>query len=173
MARVPYVDVAKDAINIRRALANSPAAAQKNTALAMYIRHDSKLDARLREMAILQVGYSARCAYEYAHHVELGREFGVSDDDIRAIADETAGRPTKLEPLTKAVLRAAREMTDGIGISDATFAALKPQLSNELLVDLVLAIAFYNATVRILESLKVDVEPEYQHYLQDFPLPPR
>ena len=35
MARVPYVDVAKDAINIRRALANSPAAAQKNTALAI------------------------------------------------------------------------------------------------------------------------------------------
>jgi alkylhydroperoxidase family enzyme len=173
MARVPYVDVAKDAINIRRALANSPAAAQKNTALAMYIRNDSKLDARLREMAILQVGYSARCAYEYAHHVELGREFGVSDDDIRAIADETAGRPTKLEPLTKTVLRAAREMTDGIGISDTTFAALKPHLSNELLVDLVLAIAFYNATVRILDSLKVDVEPEYQHYLQDFPLPPR
>jgi alkylhydroperoxidase family enzyme len=172
MARVPYVDL-KDAINIRRALANSPAAAQKNTALAMYIRHDSKLDARLREMAILQVGYSARCAYEYAHHIELGREFGVSDDDIRAIADETAGRPTKLEPLAKAVLRAAREMTDGIGVSDATFAALKPQLNNEHLVDLVLAIAFYNATVRILESLKVDLEPDYQHYLQDFPLPPR
>jgi alkylhydroperoxidase family enzyme len=139
----------------------------------MYIRHDSKLDARLREMAILQVGYSARCAYEYAHHIELGREFGVSDDDIRAIADETAGRPTKLEPLAKAVLRAAREMTDGIGVSDATFAALKPQLNNEHLVDLVLAIAFYNATVRILESLKVDLEPDYQHYLQDFPLPPR
>lgn len=173
MARVPYVDVAKDAINIRRALANSPVAAQKNSALAMYIRNESKLDARLREMAILQVGYSARCAYEYAHHVEIGREFGVSDDDIRAIADDTAGRPTKLEPLAKMVLRAAREMTDGIGISDATFAALKQHLDNERIVDLVLAIAFYNATVRILESLKVDVEPDYQRYLQEFPLPPR
>jgi alkylhydroperoxidase family enzyme len=172
MARVPYVDI-KDAINIRRALANSPAAAQKNSALAMYIRHESKLDARLREMAILQVGYSARSVYEYAHHIEIGREFGVSDDDIRAIADDTAGRPTKLDPLTKTVLRAAREMTDGIGMSDATFAALQPHLDNERIVDLVLAIAFYNATVRILDSLKVDLEPECQHYLQEFPLPPR
>ena len=118
MARVPYVDL-KDAINIRRALANSPVAAQKNSALAMYIRNESKLDARLREMAIFQVGYSARCAYEYAHHIEIGREFGVSDDDIRAIADDTAGRPTKLEPLAKSVLRAAREMTDGTAMSDA------------------------------------------------------
>jgi hypothetical protein len=24
-----------------------------------------------------------RSPYEYSHHVELGREFGVSDDDIR------------------------------------------------------------------------------------------
>jgi alkylhydroperoxidase family enzyme len=170
MARVPYVEV-KDAINIRRALANSPAAAKKNSDLAMYIRHESKLDARLRELAILQVGYSARCAYEYAHHIEIGREFGVSDDEIRALADDTAGKPTPFDPLAKLVLKAAREMTDGTAISDATFAALKQQMSNEHLVDLVLAIAFYNATVRILDSLKVDVEPEYQHYLQEFPLP--
>ena len=71
------------------------------------------------------------------------------------------------------MLRAAREMTDGTAMSDATFATLKQHMSNEHIVDLVLAIAFYNATVRILDSLKVDVEPDYQHYLQEFPLPPR
>jgi len=170
MARVPYADI-KDSINIRRALANSPAAAKKNSDLAMYIRHESKLDARLRELAILQVGYSARCAYEYAHHIEIGREFGVADDEILAIADDTAGKPTKLDPVAKLVLKAAREMTHGTGMSDATWAGLKQHLSDEHMVDLVLAIAFYNATVRILDSLKVDVEPEYQHYLQEFPLP--
>ncbi len=170
MARVPYVEL-KDSINIRRALANSPMAAKKNSELAMYIRHESKLDARLRELAILQVGYSARCAYEYAHHVEIAREFGVSDDEIRAVADDTAGKPSTLDPVANLVLKAAREMTDGTAISDATFAGLKQHMTNEHLVDLVLAIAFYNATVRILDSLKVDVEPEYQHYLQEFPLP--
>ena len=34
------------------------------TGLAMYIRHKSKLDARLRELAILQVGYLAKSPYE-------------------------------------------------------------------------------------------------------------
>jgi alkylhydroperoxidase family enzyme len=172
MARVPYADI-KDGINIRRALANSPKAAEKNSALAMYIRHESKLDPRLREMAILQVGYTARCVYEYAHHIELSRGFGVSDDDIRAIADESAGKPTRLDPLTKAVLRAAREMTVGTAIEDATWGLLKQTLDDERAVDLVLAIAFYNATVRILDSLKVDLEPEYRRYLEEFPLPPR
>lgn len=184
MARVPYLD-AKDMpaeqravlgekpINIRRALANSPNAARQNSALAMYIRHSSKLDPRLRELAILQVGYSTRCAYEYVHHIEIGREFGVTDDDIRAVADETAGRPTKLDPLSKAVLRASREMTTDLGISDETYAVLRTSLDNERIVDLVIAIGFYNSTVRILESLKVDLEPECRHYLEEFPLAPR
>jgi hypothetical protein len=35
----------------------------------------------------------------------------------------------------------------------------------------VIAIAFYNSTVRILASLKVDLEPEYRRYLEAFPLP--
>ena len=82
----------------------------------MYIRHKSKLDPRLRELAILQVGYLANSPYEYSHHVKIGREFGVSDDDIRAIGEETAGRPSKLDPLAKAVLRAAREMTQDLAM---------------------------------------------------------
>ena len=121
MARVPYLD-RKDVkpehqdllargINLYRALVHSPDGLRSFSALGHFIRHTSRLDPRLREMAILQVGYLARSPYEYSHHVEIGRDFGVSDDDIRAIGDETAGRPTKLEPLAKAVLRAAREMT--------------------------------------------------------------
>ncbi|HUZ71813.1 MAG TPA: carboxymuconolactone decarboxylase family protein [Stellaceae bacterium] len=184
MARVPYVDakdlpsgyadvVPPDALNIRRAMANSPEAARLHGALAMFIRHKSRLDPRLREMAILQVGYSSRCVYEYAHHVELARQFGVSDDDIRAVADDTAGRPTRLDALTRAVLKAAREMTTGIAMSDETHAVLKQSLDSERLVELVLAISIYNSTVRVLESLKVDLEPGYERYLEAFPLPAR
>jgi alkylhydroperoxidase family enzyme len=137
----------------------------------MYIRHKSKLDPRLRELAILQVGYLAKQPYEWSHHVKIGREFGVTDDDIRAIGEETAGRPTKLDPLAKAVLRGAREMTLDLAMSDATFAELEKALGREKLIDLALAIGFYNSVVRLLGTLQVDVEPEYQKYLQEHPLP--
>ena len=119
MARVPYLqqsdlppehqDILARPIALNRAMANSPSAAKAMTGLAMYIRHHSKLDPRLRELAILQVGYLARSPYEYSHHVKLGREAGVTDDDIRAINEETAGRPTKLDALSKTILRAARD----------------------------------------------------------------
>jgi alkylhydroperoxidase family enzyme len=181
MARVPYLD-RKDVkpehqdllargINLYRALVHSPDGLRSFSALGHFIRHTSRLDPRLRELAILQVGYLARSPYEYSHHVEIGRDFGVSDDDIRAIADETAGRPTRLDPLAKAVLRAAREMTTELAISDQTFAKLRRDLDHERLTDLVLTIGFYNGVVRILATMQIDVEDGYHKYLDEFPLP--
>ena len=44
-------------------------------------------------------------------------------------------------------------MTSDTKISDATFAALRKELDNERVVDLVIAIGFYNAVVRVLARL--------------------
>ena len=152
MARVPYLnqsdlaaehkDLLARNINLFRAMAHSPNGARAFHGLGEFIRHQSRLDPRLRELAILQVGYLTKSVYEYTHHIKIGRGFGVSDDDIRALAAETAGRPSKLEPLAKTVLRAAREMTAGFAIADATFAALQKEL---------------------------DHEPEYQQLIAEFP----
>jgi alkylhydroperoxidase family enzyme len=179
MARVPYLDQSdlaaehKDLlvrnINLFRAMVHSPNGARAFHGLGEFIRHESRLDPRLRELAILQVGYLTKSVYEYTHHIKIGRGFGVSDDDIRALAAETAGRPSGLEPLAKTVLRAAREMTQGFAISDETFTALKKDLDHERLTDLVLTIAFYNAVVRFLATMQIDNEPEYQKFLAEFP----
>jgi alkylhydroperoxidase family enzyme len=75
-----------------------------------YIRFKSKLDPRLRELAILQVGWMEKSEYEFTHHVKIGKEFGVTDADIRGMMAETEGTPSNLEPLAKAILKGAREM---------------------------------------------------------------
>jgi alkylhydroperoxidase family enzyme len=181
MARLPYLDrsdllpehqdlLARN-LNLYRALAHSPRAARALNTLARYIRDGSRLDPRLRELAILQVAYLTRSDWGFSHHVRIGREVEIPDDEIRAIADETAGRPTKFEPLAKAVLRAAREMTTGLSASDETFAVLREELDNERLTDLMVTIAFYNALVRLLATMRVDVEEDYLPYLDEFPLP--
>ena len=181
MARIPYLDVddlaeddkelLKRPINLHRALVNSPGAARKFGHVGSYIRFGSKLDPRLRELAILQVGYLTRSEYEYSHHIKIGRDFGVSDDDIRDMVTETEGRNSGLPALDRAVLRAAREMTEELRISDITFAKLESYLSPELLVDLTMVIAFYNAVVRMLDTLEIDVEDSYAPFLDEFPLP--
>ena len=93
----------------------------------------------------------------------------MSDEDIRAVAEETKGNATSLDALTQAVLRAAREMTQIFSATDSTFEVLKAHLDNESLTDIVLIISFYNAVVRFLETMQIDNEPEYQALLADFP----
>jgi alkylhydroperoxidase family enzyme len=180
MARVPYLektdlsadnqDLLKRRINLFQALVNSPNAARAFSGLGQFIRFGSKLDPRLRELAILQVGWLVRSPYEWSHHVKLGHDFGVSDDDVQALIDDTAGRPTKLDPMAKSVLLAAREMTTDGAMCDATFATLQAVMGNEQVVDLTITIAFYNAVVRVLATLQIDVEEDYMPYLRQFPL---
>jgi alkylhydroperoxidase family enzyme len=181
MARVPYLelsdlsaenqDLLKRRISLTQAMVNSPDAARAFGGLGQFIRFGSKLDPRLRELAILQVGWLARSPYEWSHHVKLGHDFGVSDDDIRALIDETAGRSTHLDDMAKTVLRASREMTQNGAMSDLTFATLQKALGNEQIIDLTVTIAFYNAVVRVLATLQIDVEDDYMPYLRKFPLP--
>jgi alkylhydroperoxidase family enzyme len=180
VARFPYLtkddiapehrDLLRD-INLSKLLVHSPNAARASNQGAMFTRHGSKLDPRLREMAIIQIGYSTGSVYEYAHHVQIGLGFGVSEADIRAIADDTAGKPTQLDALTRAALAAARELTHDIKLSDATFAVLRQHLDNERLIDLFYAISSYCGVVRLLAALQIDLEDEYRPYLEKFPLP--
>ena len=181
MARVPYLepsdlapadqDLLKRPITLFKALVNSPKAARAFHGLGDYIRYGSKLDMRLRELAILQVGWLARSPYEWSHHVKLGLDFGVTEADIQALIDDSAGKPTGLDALTLKVLRSAREITTNGDLSDASFAALQAELGNEKMVDLTITIAFYNAVVRVLATLRIDVEDDYLPYLHRFPLP--
>ena len=181
MARLPYLDaehlppeqreLLKRPINLTRLLVNSPGMARAFGGIGNFIRHKSTLDPRLRELAILQVGWLERSEYEFTHHVKIGREFGVTDDDIENLFLETEGKPSTLEPLVKAVLRGAREMTREIGMSEATFAEIKKELSNEHMTDLVLTIAFYCAVVRVLATMKIENEPQYKEVLKQYPIP--
>ena len=181
MARVPYLDVEDLAeadrdvlqrpIALMRALANNPAASRAFQRLGGWIRHSCALDPRLRELAILQVGYAARSPYEYSHHVKLGFDYGVSEADLRALAEESAGRDSGLPALDRAVLRAAREMHDDGAMAKATFDELAAALGVSQVIDLTVTIAFYCAVVRLLASLEIEVEPDYERYLRIVPLP--
>lgn len=157
--------------NITRAVANSPGVARLVAGMGAYLRNDSPLDPRLRELAILQVGYTTRSVYEWAHHVEIGTRFGLSREDILAIGLESEGEASHLEPLARTVLAAAREMTIEMTLAEETFAALRDAMALPALVDLLVAIGEYNGLVRVMAAIEIDLEPEYLPWMADFPLP--
>jgi alkylhydroperoxidase family enzyme len=179
MARLPYLDeedladedksIVARGMNLHRILAHSPEAARRYSGLARYMRFESGLDPRLREMAILQVGYLAKSPYDYSHHLRLGREVGVNGGDVKAIETETAGKDSGLPDLDRAVLRAAREMSEGVALNDGTYDVLHNHLSVAHIVDLLMVIAFYHGAVRLLGALEIDVEPAFQAELNAHP----
>jgi hypothetical protein len=65
----------------------------------------------------------------------------------------------------------ARILVRDPAMSEATFAEIKKELSDELMVDLVLTIAFYCAVVRVLATMKIDNEPYYKEVLKQYPIP--
>jgi alkylhydroperoxidase family enzyme len=181
MARLPYLeadqvapeyrDMLKRNTNLHKLMVNSPDMARAFNGVGNFIRFKSRLDPRLRELAILQVGWMEKSEYEFTHHVKIGKEFGVTDADIEGLMAETAGKTSAIEPLTKAILKGAREMVRDLAMSDTTFAEIKKELSDEHMTDLVLIIAYYCGVVRVLATMKIDNEPYYKEVLQQYPIP--
>jgi alkylhydroperoxidase family enzyme len=179
MARVPYLDekdVAPEdraifarGLNLYRVLAHSPKAARAFERFSKFLRYESRLDPRLRELAILQIGFLTHADYSFYGHIgHVSGDFAVSDADIRGMIADTKGEASDLEPLARDVLRAAREITRTAMISDEAFAPLEKAFAPEILVDLVSTMAFYNAAVRFIRSMKVDIEPHrMEQYLRN------
>jgi alkylhydroperoxidase family enzyme len=181
VARLPYLsaedldeshrELLSRPINLFRLLANSPGALKMWHQFGEWIRWDSVLDARLRELAILEVGYLASSDYEFSHHVKLGMDFGVTDEDLKGLAKLAAGEETHFSKLDLAVLGAARDLSNDIKLDQADFDYLAAELGNEATEDLVVIIGFYAMVVRVIAAVKLDVEPDYQGYLETYPLP--
>lgn len=181
MARVPYLGddelvepararVADNPIALYRALAGSPGGLDVFAGIGRWIRYGSTLDPRRRELLILAVGAAAGCDYEFAHHVKIGRDFGCSDEDIRGLLQAVREEPSTLGADEQVLVRAARECTLDGAITADTFALLAKSYDTERLVEIVLVLAHYAGVVRVLESLQIDLEPDFRHYLEAFPL---
>ena len=180
VARVPLLDeddldpadrdVLERPINLYRAAAHAPELARRYRELGRWFRYEGALDPRLRELAVLQVGFVAASPYEWSHHVHLGEQFGVSEEDVEAVVRESRGETSALGPLERAALELARTLTLEGRVPDELWARLAAQLDHSELVELCGVVAFYNMTVRLLAALEVDVEESYREPLERFPL---
>lgn len=111
----------------------------------------STLTDRLREIAVLRVALLAKCEYEWEHHVGMGRDAGLSDDDIAGIE---RGKAT--DELDRAVLSAVDELHRDDVVSDATWTALSAHLEEQQLMDLIFTIGCYSALAMAINSFGVE-----------------
>lgn len=157
-------------VHLYRAMVNAPGITRAFLALANQIRHRSRLDARLRELVILRVAWITRSAYEWSHHVRIGRDFGVTDADFGVVMQPETAPAGSAEA---AVLRAASEIAEGDGtLAEGTLALLHAHLAEDALTELLLTTSLYVGLARFIRAAGIEVEADYEAELAAFPLPP-
>ncbi|HDY81546.1 MAG: carboxymuconolactone decarboxylase family protein [Gammaproteobacteria bacterium] len=125
--------------------------------LAMHLVTTSTLDAKLREMVIMRVGFLTDCEYEWGQHVLMSESAGLTPDDHSRIKlGATAPGWTEVE---SAVLLVTDELIKETMISDKTWDLASAQLDTEQLTDLIFTIGQYNMLAMALNSLGVQREP--------------
>ena len=146
--------------NIFRALANAPVLLDAFLSYANALRDGSALSPKLRELAILTVGHTTDSEYEIAHHQSHGRKAGISREQLAAVPDVATSE--LFDDAERAVMALAKESTEKVQVSDATWAAAAQHLDERQLVELTLTIAWYNSGVRIMGLLDIDLEDSYR-----------
>lgn len=144
--------------HVHRIVANAPNLLRRFLGLANELRNGTQLDPRLRELALMTVGRITGAEYEFTHHWNISLKVGVRREQLEKLAEyETSPVFNDQE---RAVMRYAAETTSNVKVSDATFAALRGFLDNRRIMELAMNVAFYNAVVRILVPMGVELEPD-------------
>jgi len=146
--------------NIFRTLARHPALLRRWLVFGNHVLGKSTLPARERELAILRTGWLCRAEYEWGHHVAIGKQAGLSAEEIKRV---TLGAGAQgWQPWEAAVLRAADELLTDSFISDATWKALAQRYNEQQLIDLIFAVGQYKLVCMALNSLGVQLEEGYE-----------
>lgn len=111
------------------------------------------IPARERELAILRLALLARAPFEWCEHVDIGKVFGVTPEEIeRVIEGSDAAGWTEHEA---ALLRAVEELVGDHCMSDETWDTLAKTYSEKQMLEVPMLIGSYLMTALQQNSLKI------------------
>lgn len=139
--------------NALATLVRHPALTAKFLPFNTYLMTESTLPPRIRELVILRTAHHHSCDYEWRHHVALGAQVGLTDDDIVAARTGCAA-----DAFDQAVLAAVDEMHGQARIAPQTWAALGERLDDRQRMDLIFTAGGYGVLATALNTF--GVEPE-------------
>ena len=145
-------------LNIFRTLARAPKAYKRFMVWGGYILSDANaLSPRDRELVILLTGFNWQSGYEWAQHVRIGLDCGLTEEEISRIK-----RGPEAEGWSEgdqALLRATDDLTRDAFISDENWHRLSA-LSEKQRMDLVMTVAQYTQVSMMLNTFGVQLDED-------------
>ena len=145
-------------LNIFRTLAHAPKAFKRFMAWGGYILSDANsLSPRDRELVILRAGFNWKSGYEWAQHVRIGLDCGLTEVEIARI--KKGSDAPEWSDSDRALLVATDELTADAFISDATWETLG-EYSEKQRMDLVMTVAQYTQVSMMLNTFGVQLDED-------------
>lgn len=136
-----------------------PVVAEAMAGLLVALLENGRLDPRLRELAIMRIGWTTNSVYEWTQHWRVATNAGMTPEDIVGVRDWVAH--DTYGAIERAVLQATDETVLNGVISDSTWEHLRELLPDDAeLFELVMVINHWRMYSSVLRTLAVPLEDE-------------
>ena len=133
----------------------SPEMSRRAIPLFNYVRNESSLPQRVRELAMLVTARSMDCPYIWNAHAALGRQAGLSDELVNALRDDRPLPP--LSPEESAVVGYGRDLFQTRRVGDENFKAILELFGAQGLVELTTLMGYYTMLAFNANAVELDV----------------
>jgi len=117
---------------------------------------NGRLPARDRELLILRTAWNCRADYEWGQHVRIGRDAGLTTDEIDRVPSGPGARGWDRADAT--LLRAADELHLSSRVVDPTWAELASRYDERQLIEVCMVVGHYHLVAFTLNSLGVELD---------------
>jgi AhpD family alkylhydroperoxidase len=147
-------------LNVLGTLAHHPQLARAFHTFNGHVLFGTTLTPRQRELLVLRVATVRKCDYEWAQHVVLAADAGISADEV----DRVRAGPDApgWDPVDAALLQAVDELLRDAEVGDATWTALAGGLDEQQLMDLVFTVGAYDLLAMALKSFGVALDADLE-----------
>ena len=130
----------------------TPAISKAYFEFVLVEHENTSLSQRAREVVILTVGAVWQAPYELYAHRAVGRHVGLSDDEVRTLAE--GGLPKDLSDTEAVAHRVARALSVEHRLDDALYRDAEKLLGANGIMDAVILTGVYHVTCAILNAFE-------------------
>lgn len=151
------------AANVLGAMAHHPALAQAFYTFNGHLLNGTTLSARQRELIVLRVAAVKNSGYEWAQHLLLAEDAGLTDREIASVA---YGPDNPLwSELDAALVRSVDDVVREGGLSDSTWMVLAMHLDTAQILDVIHTVGGYLTLAAVIQSLDLQLEEDIREIL--------
>ena len=143
-------------INIFGVLSHHPGLLKRFNRFAGWMLHRGVLPLREKEIVILRIGWRAQSVYEFGQHTVIGKERGLTDDEITALTKDPEAHPWSDDDA--ALIALADELSDDDCVTDATWERLATRWDEAALIELLVLAGLYRLVSGFLNSTGVELD---------------